>query len=154
MSSETSPVDDLPIVDERRVLVSASAAAVWRALGQQLARFSRSAPSAYAHLVSAVPRRASGRMFDADATVPGFEVADVEPERRVRLTGRHRFSQYALVLTLDARPDGTLLRAGTYAEFPGLHGAVYRALVIGSGGHGVFVDRMLRTVRRRAEAPV
>ena len=80
-------------------------------------------------------------MLDAGASVPGFRVAEVEPEQWVRLVGRHRFSRYALVLTLDARPDGTLLRAGTYAEFPGLHGGVYRAMVISSGGHGVIVDR-------------
>lgn len=91
-------------------------------------------------------------MFDEGASVPGFRVDEVEPEQWVRLVGRHRFSRYALVFTLDARPDGTLLRAETYAEFPGLHGSAYRALVISSGGHGVMVDRMLRAIRRRAEA--
>ena len=149
-SPDPQPISDLPFVDERRVLVTAPAAAVWRALAQQFAGPGRSATQAYAHLVAAEPRRASGRMFDHGASVPGFRVDEVEPEQCVRLVGRHRFSRYALVLTLDARPDGTLLRAGTYAVFPGLHGTVYRGLVIGSGGHGVIVDRMLRAVRRRA----
>ncbi len=145
-------MDDLPFVDERRVLVAASAAAVWAALVRQFDGPGRASTQAYAQLVGAEPRRASGRMLDEGASVPGFRVAEVEPEQWVRLVGRHRFSQYSLVLTLDARPDGTLLRAGTYAEFPGLHGRVYRALVISSGGHGVIVDRMLRAIRSRAEA--
>lgn len=152
MSSDAMPVDDLPLVDERRTLVAAPAAAVWCALARQFADRGRSPAQAYAHLVGTVPRRAEGRMFDEGASVPGFRVDEVEPEQWVRLVGRHRFSRYALVFTLDARPDGTLLRAETYAEFPGLHGSAYRALVISSGGHGVMVDRMLRAIRRRAEA--
>ncbi|HEU0285442.1 MAG TPA: hypothetical protein VFR22_00270 [Nocardioidaceae bacterium] len=145
-------MDDLPFVDERRTLVAAPAAAVWRALARQFADLGRTPAQAYAHLVGTVPRQAEGRMFDQGASVPGFRVAVVEPEQWVRLVGRHRFSRYALVLALDPRPDGTLLRAETYAEFPGLHGSAYRALVISSGGHGVMVDRMLRAIRRRAEA--
>ena len=152
MPSDAAPVDDLPFVDDRRTLVATPAAAVWRALARQFIDLGRSSTQAYAHLVGTEPRRASGRMFDEGASVPGFRVDEVEPEQWVRLVGRHRFSRYALVFTLDARPDGTLLRAETYAEFPGLHGSTYRALVIRSGGHGVMVDRMLRAIRRRAEA--
>lgn len=152
MSSDPAPVDDLPFVDERRVLVAAPAAAVWHELARQFADPGRSAAQAYAHLVGTEPRRASGRMFDPGASVPGFQVDEVEREQWVRLVGRHRFSRYVLLLRLEAPPDGTLLRAETYAEFPGLHGAVYRALVISSGGHGVIVDRMLRAIRRRVEA--
>jgi len=152
MSSDAAPVDDLPFVDERRTLVAAPAAAVWRELARQFADPGRSVGRAYVHLVGTEPRRASGRMFDQGASVPGFQVGGVEPEHWVRLVGRHRFSRYALIFRLDARPDGTLLRAETYAEFPGLHGTVYRGLVLSSGGHGVIVDRMLRAIRRRAEA--
>jgi hypothetical protein len=68
------------------------------------------------------------------------------------LTGRHRFSRYALILTLAEQPDGTMLCARTQASFPGLHGSLYRALVIGSGAHRVLVRRLLRTIRRSAEA--
>ena len=150
--SDATPVDDLPFVDERRTLVAAPAAAVWRELARQFADPGRSVGQAYVHLVGNEPRRASGRMFDQGASVPGFQVGGVEPEHWVRLVGRHRFSRYALVFRLDARPDGTLLRAETYAEFPGLQGTVYRGLVISPGGHGVIVDRMLRAIRRRAEA--
>ncbi|MGH3484677.1 MAG: hypothetical protein ACRDPQ_15765 [Nocardioidaceae bacterium] len=151
-ASEPSPVEgDLPYIDEHRVLVSAPAPAVWRALADHLAHPRRPA-GAYAHLVAADPRRTSGQLLDEGATVPGFAVADVVPEQSVRLAGRHLFSRYALVLTLEAQPDGTLLSARTYAEFPGLHGRAYRVLVIGSGAHRVMVGRILRDVRRRAES--
>jgi hypothetical protein len=131
--------------------VSAPAPAVWRSLTGLLGRPRPAATNAFAHLVAAEPRRASGTLFDEGATLPGFKVTEAVPGRRVRLAGRHRFSQYALVLTLAAQPDGTVLSARTYARFPGLHGAVYRQLVIGSGAHRVFVTRLLRAVRRRAE---
>jgi hypothetical protein len=141
---------DLPYIDEHRVLVAAPASAVWRAIARQFGRPGRHA-EAYAHLVAADPRRSSGRLFDEGATVPGFAVADVAPERSVRLVGRHLLSRYALVLTLHEQPDGTLLSARTYAEFPGLHGRVYRALVIGTGAHRGLVGRILRGIRHRAE---
>ncbi|TDD68655.1 hypothetical protein E1262_15255 [Jiangella aurantiaca] len=96
------------------------------------------------------PRRASGVPLEPGATVPGFAVAAAEPERLVRLTGRHRFSRYALTFTLAAAPGGTMLSARTEAAFPGPHGRAYRLLVIGSGAHRRIVGRMLRDVRRRA----
>ncbi|MCW3840498.1 hypothetical protein ONA70_10365 [Micromonospora yasonensis] len=143
----TSSSDALPFVDEHRVLAPASAPAVWHALARQV-------PGArggvLAHLLGAEPRRASGTLLDPGATLPGFAVTEAEPGRHVRLTGRHRFSRYALVFTLSAQPGGTLLSARTYAEFPGLPGRLYRLLVIGSGGHRVLVGRMLRTIGRQA----
>jgi hypothetical protein len=152
MLSRTPRVDgDLPFVDEHQVLVAAPAAVVWRSLAQQFGQFGRPA-RAYAHLIAAEPRRASGELFEEGATVPGFWVTDVVAEQRVRLTGRHLFSRYALDLALTPQPDGTRLSARTYAEFPGPHGAVYRGAVIGSRAHHVLVRRMLRSIRRRAEA--
>lgn len=142
---------DLPFVDEPQVLVSAPAAAVWRSLARQVARPRLGGAEALAHLLAAEPRRASGTPLREGATLPGFAVAEAVPERRLRLTGRHRFSQYALTFTLDAEPGGTMLSARTDARFPGLHGWVYRQLVIGSGAHRVFVTRLLRAVRRQAE---
>lgn len=143
--------DDLPFIDEHQVLVSASAPAVWRSLTMQIARPRLCSAAALAYLLAAEPRRASGRPLAAGATLPGFTVAEAVPGRRVRLTGRHRFSQYALILTLVTQPDGTMLSARTHAEFPGRRGSVYRQLVIGSGIHRALVARLLRAVRRRAE---
>jgi hypothetical protein len=68
------------------------------------------------------------------------------------LTGEHRFSRYSLTFTLTRRPDATVLSARTHAQFPGLHGQAYRDLVITSQGHRVLVQRLLRSVRRRALA--
>jgi hypothetical protein len=44
----------------------------------------------------------------------------------------------------DGHDGGSRARAQTWAAFPGPHGRVYRALVIGSGIHAVLVRRMLR----------
>ena len=67
------------------------------------------------------------------------------------LAGRHRFSSYALTFRLDEiGAHRSRLRAESRATFPGPAGAVYRLLVIGTGGHAVAVGRMLAQVRRRA----
>lgn len=153
MPSSHSPAvdDDLPFIDEHQVLISAPAEAVWRSLTRQFTSPRLGNAEAYAHLVAAEPRRASGTPLDQGATLPGFAVAEAQPGRLVRLAGRHRFARYAFILTLVTQSDGTLLSARTLAKFPGPHGWVYRQLVIGSGAHRMFVTRMLRTVRRQAE---
>jgi hypothetical protein len=143
--------DDLPFIDEHQVLVSAPAPAVWRALATALGRSRPGGAQALAGLLAAQPRRASGMLFDEGAAVPGFSVAEAVPGKSVRLTGRHRFSRYALSFTLAAGPAGTTLSARTHARFPGLHGRLYRALVIGSGAHRVVTTRLLRAIRRLAE---
>ena len=142
--------DALPFVDEHRVLVAAPADAVWRALTRRSPR-RRPAAAALVRLLGTEPRTASGDDLAEGATIPGFRVAAVDPGRRVRLAGRHRFSRYALELTLAEAPDGTALTARTFAAFPGLRGRAYRRAVIGSGAHRVLVGRLLRGVRRRAE---
>ena len=67
------------------------------------------------------------------------------------MAGRHRFSRYRLVFELvDAADDETQLSARTYAEFPGLRGRAYRALVIGTRLHVLATNQILRSVRRAA----
>jgi hypothetical protein len=144
-------VNDLPFIDEHRVLISAPALVVWRSLTTQMTRSRRAGTEAFAHLLGAEPRRASEGPLGEGSTLPGFAVAEAVPGRRLRLSGRHRFSTYALILTLVTRSDGTMLSARTHAEFPGFRGNVYRRLVIGSGAHRVLIVRLLRSVRRRAE---
>ncbi|WP_193364277.1 hypothetical protein [Mycobacterium xenopi] len=54
----------------------------------------------------------------------------------------------------EVEPDGpgqTRVRSATWAAFPGMHGQVYRALVIGTGTHRVVVRRILRRIARRAQ---
>jgi len=140
--------DDLPLLDRHEVLVAAPARAVWEALPSALP-----GPSAvpYAWAVGADPARVSGVVPDEGATVPGFRVAEAVPDRRLHLTGRHRFSRYALTFTLEAVAGGTLLGAVSHAEFPGVLAGLYRLAVVGTGAHGVLVPGMLRSVRRRAQ---
>jgi hypothetical protein len=146
-------VDTVPFVDEHEVRVAAPALAVWHTLTERLFGAHNDRNVAVGHLLGAQPRRPSGTFPDEGATVPGFEVTGSVPGKLLELTGRHRFSRYRLVMTLAERAGETVLSARTYARFPGPHGAVYRMLVIGSGGHRVIVQALLRDVRRRAENP-
>jgi hypothetical protein len=141
---------DLPFIDEHQVLVPAPAATVWLCLTRQLTPARLGGGRALAYLLGTDPRQVTGTPLDQGATLPGFAVSEAVPGRLVRLTGRHRFSRYALVFGLTPQSDGTLLSARSYAEFPGPHGWAYRQLVIGSGAHRVIVARMLREVRARA----
>ncbi|KAA8882905.1 hypothetical protein F3087_38615 [Nocardia colli] len=82
------------------------------------------------------------------STVPGGFVLDAaDAPARLALKGRHWFSEYALVFELDDEgASRTRVRAESWANFPGLHGKIYRALVIGSGGHKLVVRRLLRQI--------
>jgi len=80
--------------------------------------------------------------------VPGFRIVEAEPGRRLVLRGRHRFSNYALTFVFDS----DRLRAQTHAMFPGVLGRLYRAAVIGSGGHRLVTRWLLRQVARACGA--
>jgi hypothetical protein len=68
------------------------------------------------------------------------------------LSGRHRFSSYELRFELvPEHPGSVVIHATTRAIFPGLHGQIYRTLVIGTGGHRIAVRRMLTSIARRLE---
>ena len=85
-------------------------------------------------------------------TITGFTVAAADPPRELTLRGRHRFSRYELRFSLEPAPSGRVeLHARTAAAFPGPLGRLYRALVIGTGGHRIAVRRMLTATARRAE---
>ncbi|MCT9079097.1 SRPBCC family protein [Streptomyces fulvoviolaceus] len=147
-------VASLPRIDEHSTVVAAGAGDVWRALGETLeGSFGRPRSARYARLVGVADRVASGpRPLGKGSAFPGFRVADVEPERKLVLVGRHHFSTYALVFRLDEAGDGhTRLRAETRARFPGPGGALYRLLVISSGAHALLTGRLLKAVRQRAE---
>ena len=118
----------LPYIDEYDTAVAASRDTTW----DELLRFALRS--------------------DTEA-MPGFAVAERVAPEKLALRGRHWFSKYELVFLLDDDgPSRTILRAQTWAEFPGLHGTVYRALVIGSGGHRFIVRRMLVRIAARATA--
>lgn len=42
--------------------------------------------------------------------------------------------------------ERTRVRSQTWAAFPGIHGKIYRALVISSGGHAVAVRQVLKRI--------
>lgn len=137
-------MEQLPYIDEYSQQVDAPADAVWAALLKVLRR-AMGGSSWFARILGCDPAQGTteftGRPGDA---VPGFQVVDAEPGRRLALRGRHRFSSYALTFVLD----GHHLRAQTHAEFPGILGRLYRAVVIGSGGHRLLTRRLLRRVAR------
>ncbi|MFE9581871.1 hypothetical protein ACFYO1_36225 [Nocardia sp. NPDC006044] len=86
------------------------------------------------------------------STVPGgFVLDEAAVPSRLALKGRHWFSVYALVFELDDEgANRTRIRAESWGNFPGLHGKIYRALVIGTGGHKIVVRGLLRRIAAAA----
>ncbi|MEU3548273.1 MULTISPECIES: hypothetical protein [Streptomyces] len=147
----TDPTSGLPFIDEHQVRVAAPAPRTWDALTAWIAHTHLGVSSGFAHLVGTEPRGAAGTLPQPGSTIPGFAVAESVHGKRLTLVGRHRFSRYALIFSLAEHSDETLLSARSHAVFPKLPGALYRGLVISSGGHRVIVRRMLRDIGRSAE---
>jgi hypothetical protein len=126
-------MERLPYIDEHVITVQADRAATWSALLRMWCRDPDDASTVRSSF---------------------FWLAEAEPRRRLALDGEHPFSVYQLVFELaDEGPQCTRLTALTWAEFPGLLGKAYRALVISTGGHRVAVRRMLRRIAAEAERP-
>lgn len=81
----------------------------------------------------------------------GFEVTHETPPRELQLAGRHRFADYAIVFTVEESAGTTTLTIHSYADFPGLRGRAYRALVVGTRGHVLAVRGMLAVIRHRCD---
>ncbi|WP_327143139.1 hypothetical protein [Nocardia sp. NBC_01327] len=89
---------------------------------------------------------------DLSTLPPGFTLDEADPPARLSAIGRHPFSRYRLTFTLDEiDPHTTRLTALTHAAFPGLHGGIYKALVIGTGLHRLVVREMLHRIAGAAE---
>ena len=130
---------ELSYVDEHRRQVRATPERTWDAVVQFVhEQLTRPAPAFFARLWRLSP-------------ASGFAVAEAIAPRRLALRGQHRFSRYELAFAIQPGPGRVTLSARSAAEFPGISGAVYRAVVIGSGGHGVIVRHMLRRIARSAE---
>jgi hypothetical protein len=111
---------------------------VWKAVRQ------------YAHGITSSDHGLIGTVLGAEPR-SGFEVSQEIEGERLALSGRHRFARYRLVFALTEQPDRALkLSAISYAAFPGPRGRLYRALLLGSGGHVLAVRHMLRTIARHA----
>ncbi|MEB3030388.1 SRPBCC family protein [[Mycobacterium] nativiensis] len=128
--------DELPYIDEHVVRVDAPRERVWAALQRYTTSLLRSGERNPLFVLLGPQPRA------------GFAVTERIEQRRISLSGRHRFSRYRLVFELTDGPGGaTLVHAHSYGAFPGIHGRVYRALVIGTRLHVVATTHMLRGIR-------
>ncbi|HEU4944821.1 MAG TPA: hypothetical protein VFT10_06625 [Solirubrobacterales bacterium] len=146
------PSDSLPHVDEHSATVDAGAEATWNASLRVIEVWLSSA-SRTARLLGCTDTTSSGpRPLATGSVLPGFRVEAAEPGRLLALAGKHRFSNYALILRFEGENEGaTRIRAETRATFPGVTGSVYRALVIGTRGHILVTRRLLAGIKRRAE---
>jgi len=144
----------LPHVDEHSLVVEAGREDTWRSLLRVVeASVSSGGAPRFARIVGCADTAPSGpRPLAAGSVLPGFHVAAADAPAELALAGGHRFSDYALVFRLDELGSWrTRLRAETRAEFPGLKGGVYRALVIGTRMHVLVTRRILAGVKRNAE---
>ena len=145
---------DLPFIDVFDAVIEASAPAVYEALTRHLIGSLGTAGARVAGgILGCAHRGASLTTPPVEGQeVSGFVVAEAKAPQRLVLEGRHRFARYRFSFTVDPLAhDRTQLSARTEALFPGFTGALYRALVIGSGGHEIVARRMLAAVGRRAE---
>ena len=132
----------LPYIDEHSLQVSESKNLVWKNLISALKK-SMGLPPVLIRMLDCDPAVGTpefwGRIGDS---IPGFKVVEEVPEQQIVLSGRHRFAQYELTFLLA---DGQI-RAQSRAEFFGVSGKLYRAVVIGSGAHKVVTRRLLRRI--------
>lgn len=147
------PLEHLPPIDEHSIEVDAPAEASWAALFPTLekafnGRFSRR----YAKRVGADVTCAEGDLHHPGGRLPGFCVTRSIAPVMLALAGEHRFAKYAVVFRIDLLPgQRSCVRLETRAQFLGRRGRLYKAGVIGTRGHVLVVNRMLRAIKNRAE---
>jgi hypothetical protein len=143
----------LPLIDVRSVEVGASSVRSWRAVIDVMSR-SANGPGArvFAVGISSADRGAMGKPDDVGSSFPGFHVVRSEPPFLWGLEGGHRFSTYSLEFRVDSiGPWSSAIHAESRARFHGLTGTVYRATVIGTGGHAFAVGLLLARMKAAAE---
>jgi hypothetical protein len=133
------PLADLPYIDAHAVDVDAPADVVFDAV---LRVFTRSFANPFA--------KQGARLLGCDPPT-GFRIAVEERPTLLVVSGSHRFSRYGIVFRIEPTASGARLSAESRAEFPGLHGRLYRAAVIGTRGHVVAVRQMLGGIKKSAE---
>lgn len=151
--TDSTGVEVLPLVDRHGFRTTAEAEQVWAALAPTLiASFGSRLARSCARLLGCRDRRLSRPfLMQPGDTLVGFRVAGTRAPEELVIEGRHRFSRYALVFRIGERDGITSVSAETRAEFPEVHGLLYRLLVVGSGLHAYVVRRVLKGLRRRAE---
>src|SRR4051794_21027107 len=114
-------------IDEHIVTASASQPTLWHALNTTLIQlFSRRSARPLARILGSNSDTSEPQELLLGQAIPGFNVTDVQENRRLELSGKHRFAQYRLVFILDQTHTGCELRAQTWAAFPGTRGRLYR----------------------------
>jgi hypothetical protein len=150
------PPEDLPYIDERVRPIDATADQVWRALLATMGPIGSRLPHVLRSAWALNPDERTGEWNSTVAvgdSLVGFDVIDARAPRSLVLRGRHRFSRYELRFEItDGEHGGSVLHAHSSAEFPGAAGRLYRALVIGTGGHRIAVRSILARVAKRAAA--
>jgi hypothetical protein len=146
------PSDTLPHIDEHSTSINADSDATWKASLRVTEGWLASAGGT-ARLLGCADTAPSGpRPLATGSVLPGFHVEAAEPGQILALAGKHRFSDYALILRFDGEDGGpTTVRAKTRATFPGVKGSIYRALVIGTRSHVLVTRRLLDGIKKRAE---
>ncbi len=146
---------ELPFIDTLGIDVGASPERCWVALTCLVGGLMAGAPAqALAFVLGCDDRVAEGPSEAAGSALPGFHVLRSERPWRWHLSGAHRFAEYSLIFRITDLGQGrSRVEAESRARFPGLHGTLYRTLVVGSTGHRRAVRRMLRDVKGRAERP-
>ncbi len=150
------PLEDLPPIDEHYIEVEAPAEATYAALFPTLesalgGRFAHS----YCERVGAIETEAHGDLHHPGGTLPGFTVARAIAPVMLALDGEHRYAKYAVVFRIDLLPgQRSRVRLETRARFAPRRGRLYKAAVLGTRGHVIIVNRMLRSIKRRAERSV
>ena len=151
------PLEELAYIDEHRIDVAATSEDVWEATLRTFGGSTGPASGVWtlgARLLGCEPATRVG--WDRPAigsSVPGFRIVELERPELFVIAGRHRFAVYGIVIRIEKLADGTRCRLESRANFPGLHGRIYRGAVIGSAGHVVGVRRILCKISREAEQP-
>jgi hypothetical protein len=147
------PLEKLPPIDEHSIEVDAPAEATWAALFPTLEKaFNSRRAQRYSQRVGSTVIVADGDLHHPGGTLPGFCVTRSIAPVMLALAGEHRFAKYALVFRIDLLPgQRSCVKLETRAQFLGRRGRLYRAGVIGTRGHVLVVNRMLRAIKRRSE---
>lgn len=150
------PLESLPYIDEHSIAIAAPPQDVWQAMLEVLGGTrSRGVGPTLARALGCESTQSSGNPGRIGSTLPGFVITRSVKPAVLALMGAHRFSRYALVFRITETPlEPVLLSAESRAEFPGLTGRAYRLAVIGTRGHVIATNGLLRAIRRRAERAV
>ncbi len=158
----TGAISELPFIDEHLRAVEAPGEQAWEQTAQVMRRWVEHTFPRLG-LAGAVAPPLARLLRCSDVTPPppgagapeatiGFHMATAEPPSLIVLCGEHRFSRYALTFKIEpAGGSRCTVAAETRAAFPGRAGRIYRSAIVGTGAHARVVNRLLDSIKHRAE---